>query len=356
MAKKKKKGGSASNRMTSAERTRAKMRAQEQARAERAEAEVAAVEREATKDAASKQEAAVPSAAAEPSVQSEVDDIDAQIAALQQRKAQLEGADKGESRDEAGARRQNGGPDGSGPKTSSKAKGKQAKASASEPKRSKQGKAASRDEGEDSRRRPQAYPGEDKLRRAQGKLEQQAAKWDANPTVNRVVCAAIDFVVGAVLLMGPAALPYYYLSGTASMTSLTDYVTLGYPVWLPTVLAVVGLVLGFFYYVIVPWKIWPGQTLGKHLGHIRIVRRDRRELDFWTIFLRQFVGVMFLELGLTCDMLLIPQLITLLTGSSDAGTTFQSVGITITVVSIVLFSANKRRLALHDRFAGTRVE
>lgn len=321
MAKKKKKkgGGSSSNHMTSAERTRARMRAQEQAQAERAEA--AAAQAKPSKVATDKAERRPEPAPAPAREADDVEDIDAQIAALQRRKAELEGRDAEPS--------------------SSSSSGTKAKPSK---------------RADDERRRPQAYPGEDKLRRAQGKLEEKAAAWDANPTVNRIVCAVIDFFVGGVVIMGPAALTYYYMSGTNSMGSLSDFLSIGQPMAVPVGLAIVGLALGFFYYVIVPWKIWPGQTLGKHLGHIHIVRRDRRDLDFWTIFLRQFVGVMFLELGLTCDFLLVPQLITLVSGSSDAGSLFQSTGVAITVVSIVLFSVSQKRLALHDRFAGTRVE
>lgn len=256
---------------------------------------------------------------------SELEDIDAQIAALQRKKAELGGSQAKGASSSRGAM----------PET------KHAPSPAQQERQSP---------------RPQAYPGEAKLRRAQGKLERQAAKWDANPTVNRVVCALIDFFVGGVCIVGPAYLPYYYLSGSNSATDLAGYVELGYPSALPIGLGVAGLVLGLVYYVVVPWKVWPGQTLGKHLGHICIARRDRRELDLGTLLLRQVVGVMFLELGLTCNLLLLPQLISLVTGSSDAGASFQSVGIVITVVSIVLFFSSKKRLALHDRFAGTRVE
>lgn len=192
--------------------------------------------------------------------------------------------------------------------------------------------------------------------RAKGRLESRAASWDSDPTVNRVVCAVIDLFVGGICLLGPAYLTYYYMSGNNTMTSLSDFTALGQPVSLAVVLALAGLALGVVYYVFVPWKVWPGQTLGKHLGRIRIVRRDRRELGLGTIVLRQLVGVMFLELGFTCDLLLLPQLVALVTGNAGAGSTLQVAGLAITAVSIVMFFASRGRLALHDRFAGTRVE
>lgn len=310
MAKKKKgKRRGTSNNMTAAERTRAKMRAQEQAEAERQEAK--ARESEASD---------VPEESEARPVKDEVEDIDAQIAALERRRAELRG-DEGAS----------------------------TKAPRPE---------GDEDEGgrEPQRERRETYPGEAKLRRAQRKLERGAQSLDSNPTVNRIVCAVIDFFAGGVMLLCPVMLPYYYLAGTNTFGSLSDYLEIGQPSSLPIALAVVGLALGVFYYVVVPWKVWPGQTLGKHLGGIRFVRRDHRELDLWTIVLRQLVGVMFLELWLTCDCLLVPQLITLVTGSPDAGASFQGVGLVITVVSIVLFAMSKQRMPLHDRFAGTRVE
>lgn len=281
MAKKKKRGGQRGgqpNRMTSADRTRARMRAQEKAEAERREREATAAEAPES----------VPSAPA-----------------------------------------------------------------ASSPERAAEETTERTDEPR--RGRPQAYPGEAKLRRVQDKLEKQAAAWDSNPVVNRIVCAVIDFFAGGIMILAPSVLTYYYLSGSSNMGTLSDFTTIGQPAWLAVLLALVGLMLGVFYYVVVPWKVWPGQTLGKHLGGIRIARRNQRELGLGTLLVRQAVGIMLLELWFSCDCLLLPQLITLVTGSADAGMALQSAGMAISVVSIVLFVASKGRLALHDRLAGTRV-
>lgn len=316
MAKKKGKGRTSTH-MTAAERTRAKMRAQQQAEEARQQAEG----RAAAEPAAIPHK---PTQAKSASAQTQIDDIDAQIAELERRKAKLAGESRAQNR-------------GDTPSKPAKAEAK-----------------GTRETGSGTGR--QAYPGEKKLRRAQGKLEGQAASWDSNPTVNRIVCALIDLFAGGICLLGPVYLTYYYMSGNNTMTSLTDFTALGQPALLAVALALLGLALGVLYYVVVPWKMWPGQTLGKHLGHIRIVRRDRRELGLGTIVLRQLVGVMFLELGLTCDLMLLPQLVTLCTGNASAGSALQVAGLAITAVSVVTFFASKRRLALHDRFAGTRVE
>lgn len=320
MAKKKGKGR-ATTHMTSAERTRAKMRAQQQAEEAR---------REAQQGASGQEVAALVEGGQPPrqaSADSQVEDIDAQIAALQRKRAKLTGDAAVSSED---------GPTEAHPSGERLAKEKPAP--------------------QERRGSREAYPGEKRLRRTQGKLEKQAAAWDSNPLVNRIVCAVIDLFAGGLCLLGPAYLPYYYLSGNNTMSSLSDYVALGQPESLAVALALVGLALGVLYYVIVPWKIWPGQTLGKHLGHIRIVRRSGRLPGLGTLLLRQLVCVMVLELGLTCDLMLLPQLVSLLLGNSDAGTALQSVGLAITAVSVVMFFASRRHLALHDRFAGTRVE
>ena len=117
---------------------------------------------------------------------------------------------------------------------------------------------------------------------------------------------------------------------------------------------ILGLVGAFLYFVIVPAFVWKGQTFGKHLCKIKIIKEDDREVNFSALFMRQIVGILILEGGLITASSLLHQIFTIVTGINVI-TQLMYVGLAISAVSalMVLFFGHHR--AIHDYLAKTKV-
>ncbi len=62
-----------------------------------------------------------------------------------------------------------------------------------------------------------------------------------------------------------------------------------------------SLVVAYLYYVLVPDKIWKGQTLMKRAMYLRIVRDNDKDINFKILMIRYFLGCLIME-----GMLFIP--------------------------------------------------
>lgn len=60
-------------------------------------------------------------------------------------------------------------------------------------------------------------------------------------------------------------------------------------------LLLASLLISFLYYVLVPCKVWKGQTLMMRAMHIKIVDIDGSDIDMMRMFLRFFVGCLIIE-------------------------------------------------------------
>lgn len=87
----------------------------------------------------------------------------------------------------------------------------------------------------------------------------------------RIFAVVIDWLLGGTLSGLPAVITFAQLTGSSKpVKDLYIFEALGYgKVWTIGV-AISCLLIGFIYYVIIPWKVWPGQTLGKKLTNLKI--------------------------------------------------------------------------------------
>ena len=117
---------------------------------------------------------------------------------------------------------------------------------------------------------------------------------------------------------------------------------------------ILGLLGAFLYFVIVPLFVWKGQTLGKHLCKIKIIKEDEREVNFSALFMRQIVGVLILEGGLITASSLLHQIIMIVTGM-DVVTPLMYAGLAVSAVSAVMVLFIGQHRAIHDYIGKTRV-
>lgn len=119
-------------------------------------------------------------------------------------------------------------------------------------------------------------------------------------------------------------------------------------------IAVFSLLLGYFYYVHIPLHVWKGQTLAKKMLHFKIVKENGDSVDFKALFLRQIIGLMFVEGALICCTSLFTQLLSY-SFSIDFMKPWNNIGMVISLLSIVFMLFNPQHKMFHDYIAKTIV-
>ena len=136
---------------------------------------------------------------------------------------------------------------------------------------------------------------------------------------------------------------------------ILDWVVGGIFTGLPAFLAgALCILFALFYYVYVPWRIWPGQTLGKRVAGYRMEKTDGTAVDLITLLKRQVIGGFLLEGAAFVASNYIRQLVTL-SLSYYVDYYWQLAGMILTALSLILVMKTDSHRALHDYLAKTRV-
>lgn len=182
------------------------------------------------------------------------------------------------------------------------------------------------------------------------RLVDQLNKW---PLMTRVLAFITDFICGAVATVVVIALPYYFMTGGQTVSTLSDYLEAGVSMPVVALLVLVALFLSWCYYVFIPMRVWPGQTLGKHLGGLEMVMMDGSAATIDTLTARWFT-MLVAETPFMAVTSYVMQLVGLLAGNTVLSA-WQIVGIAGSLISLVMMIRSKDHRALHDRVAGTWV-
>lgn len=118
--------------------------------------------------------------------------------------------------------------------------------------------------------------------------------------------------------------------------------------------AIFSLILGYFYYVHIPLHVWRGQTVAKRMLHFKIVKDNGDPVDFKALFLRYILGMMLIEGSLICCTSIFTQLLSY-SFSIDFMKPWNTVGMIITILSIVWMLFNPQHKMFHDYIAKTIV-
>lgn len=166
----------------------------------------------------------------------------------------------------------------------------------------------------------------------------------------------VDWIVGGILTGLPAVLIYGAVSGRSDMFSdLYVFESLGLnPMW-AYISGILCILLGIFYYVIVPLKIYPGQTLGKKWAGIRVVKLNGDRVDLKTMLMRQVVGIFLIEGAVYIVSNYIRQLVTL-SLRFYVDYYWQLFGMAVTLISVILIVKTLSHRAIHDYIAHTKLE
>ena len=152
-----------------------------------------------------------------------------------------------------------------------------------------------------------------------------------------------------------AAFPVVILNGIVQNTTVVtdDLLTIPYPY--SYIAGGLALLFSFIYFVLIPLKIWKGETVGKHLMHMKIVRTDGSDVGFGSLVLRNMFGMILIEGALFTTSTYLRQMAALVTGEVRVMQYLYYAGIGITIISILLVMFTNSNQAIHDLMGKTRV-
>ena len=182
---------------------------------------------------------------------------------------------------------------------------------------------------------------------------------DKNPSTvklsNRLISYIIDWTIGGIFAGLPAVLIYAGVTKSSKMFSnLYVFLAQGYGMLWVYLAGGLCVVFGLWYYVYVPYKIYPGQTLGKHWCKLKIIKVDNTKLTLKDLILRQVIGLIFLEgVSLTVTRYLLEMLTLSLSFYVDDYLTLLAT--VITMFSMILVITTPSMRALHDYLAKTKI-
>lgn len=172
------------------------------------------------------------------------------------------------------------------------------------------------------------------------------------PLLRRLGAYLADWFVGDLFAAFPVAIAYAMITQKTEVTSsILDVPGNGA---LPAGVLSLGMIL--LYYVLIPWKVWRGQTIGKRLCGVRIVRQDGENPGFGCLLVRQAAGLLILENSLMSAGSYLADMVTLFAGGQAAAPLgwWRTLGIATGIISIILVVFTPSGRALHDYLAGTR--
>jgi len=171
----------------------------------------------------------------------------------------------------------------------------------------------------------------------------------------RLGAYVIDWAISGVLIGLPEVFAFALVTHSSDMFSdMYVFSSMGYSPVYAYVCCVLSLMLFFAYYVWIPFKVWPGQTLGKHVLGLSCENRGGGEMTLGTYVLRAVVGLLVIEGVSTVMTRYLVQTLTLITGFYMESV-ITPVAYLLTMVSGILVVCTQRHLAIHDYIAGTRV-
>lgn len=173
--------------------------------------------------------------------------------------------------------------------------------------------------------------------------------------ITRLIAYGIDWAIGGIIAGFPAVFIYALVTDRSDMFSdLYVFPSLGYPEYWSYIAGLLCIIVALIYLIYIPYKVYPGQTLGKRIMKIKIVKLDFQPLDVKTLLLRHVVGLMLLESVSVVVARYYRQMLTLATGIYFEYY-LMAIGSVITIISAILVYNTASRRAIHDYIAKTRV-
>lgn len=124
------------------------------------------------------------------------------------------------------------------------------------------------------------------------------------------------------------------------------------PVHWAVIAGVLAILFYLGYYVVLERFVYKGQTFGKRIMKVKVIKMDGSDLDVWTILKREAIGVMLIEGYLANSSSYLRQIISIASGVDINDIAVYLFGI-ISAVSLLMGAASMSGRMLHDHLAST---
>lgn len=167
---------------------------------------------------------------------------------------------------------------------------------------------------------------------------------------SRVGAYLIDWYIASMFAGIPITLIATSINHNTTITQ--DLSTL--PLGLAVLAGILAIVFYLGYYFVVELKVYKGQSFGKRIFKLKVVKDDGSDVDFKTILLREGLGIMIVEGYLANSSSYLRQILQLFTDFNIMDLAVYLFGI-ISAVSILIGLASPSRKMIHDFIAHTHI-
>ena len=177
---------------------------------------------------------------------------------------------------------------------------------------------------------------------------------ESNPsTVNnfkRLFAYVIDWYAASMLAGIPVVFIYSIFFKDLEITQNITKLPMPYSI----IAGLIAIVVYLAYFIVVPLKIYPGQTFAKKIMNIKIVKDNDEAVDFWSLFKREAIGVMIVEGYIAASSSYFHQIMNMCIGR-DLSTIYVYVFGIITALSMLWACASPKRKMFHDYIGKTKL-
>lgn len=170
-----------------------------------------------------------------------------------------------------------------------------------------------------------------------------------NSFIKRLIAYFIDWYIISILTILPINLIYSLTFQTKNFDSTISNL----PVFQAIIAFSLGLILSVLYLIYFPYK-HNGQTLGKKIFGLRIIKNNHETLDFKTLLIRNGLGLILIEGTFYSCSIYFWELINIVSSLSISSTMLSILGL-ISFVSMTLCLFTSNHQMLHDMISKTQV-
>ena len=182
-----------------------------------------------------------------------------------------------------------------------------------------------------------------------GKFGVQLKKVNVN-NFSRIVAYIIDWYVATMV----SSIPIVIITSIVNHTTVITQELNKLPLMWGVITGILAIIFYLGYYFVLELKVYKGQTFGKRIMKLKVVKDDGNDVDFKSILLREGLGVMIIEGYLANSSSYLRQIIQLFTDVNIMDISVYLFGI-ISAISILMGVFSPSRKMIHDHIAKTHI-